>query len=91
MKASASTAFSVSSFSDPPDNFIEVLDRLAAGKDRFVALIADGSERAVSRYINREILYENSFVQQYIKQLDYGIAFSGDVYIADGCYYLLLS
>ena len=84
-------AFSVSSFSEPPDNFIEVLDRLASGKDRFVALIADGSERAVSRYINREILYENSFVQQYIKQLDYGIAFSGDVYIADGCYYLLLS
>lgn len=84
-------AFSVSSLSDPPDNFIEVLDRLAAGEDGFVCLAAEGSERQVSRYITEEILDSDSFVQQYIEDADYDMEFSGEVYITDDYYYLLLS
>ena len=83
-------AFSVSSLSDPPDNYEEVIDRLAAGNDTFVCLLWNAGEKQLSRYINRQIISDRSVVRAYIYEAGYDIEFDGNMYIADAYCYLML-
>ena len=83
-------AFDADTKDEAPGNYKEVLDRLAAGEDRFVCLKVSGSENEISRYINEQIFDSRSKVQRYIKSAGYGIRFSEKTYATDSYYYLML-
>ena len=83
-------AFSVKSLTAAPENYKEVLDRLAAGSDGFVCMTVNGSEQEMSRYIHSQIRSSRSSVQKYLAATGYGIQFTSEIYIVEDYLYLIV-
>ena len=80
-------ALYVSSSSEDPTNYENVIDYLAKGSEKYLCVYVGNISKGKRKYIQQYILSSKSRLQQYISSMEYSISFDSTYYtIGNYCY-----